>query len=761
MTFQPKKLSLVGIALLVASIALIFLSKLAVNQVAFNLFLMSSFTDVAALNMYTLLFAVAGYVLMAAGAALFVYVAWRSRFVVDAPTVKRQLRVLIVAVAVLLVTLSLFCTQVASANSLATTGYYLATPYSPYDWLIGKFSTGTTYAINGSNWANMMTWPTPAPWADYAGNSSAVIEAALAASTAGTVYLKEVAFDYDCTIPANVQVIENLNGLTRVFVDDSESQGSPYTVSVDTVNPTFYTVQDCADRYIISWTSTNASYVFNSALATNNKVHVKDGIYTIKTTICPSNGSSLIGESWNTKLVRDASLADSIIAVGRNIGSYASTSNVTISNIELDGNKAAGGVEAGDIVKCKGVYAVSFGASRTWANMSLMGFNNVFDKIYAHDCFAEGLSTDYQVNMTLSDCIASNNNWGDIAFYATTKSSMINCRTYNGELSGFNCEGLINSTIINCMSYGHSEYAGIDLVQTNADYPVTGNVISGFISDGDKYGILLIGYSATSTANYNTFSDINTVNSVLNGIYTSYADNNAFSNINMKKTGEYSFYLLNSHINNIAGLTILGSLNYSLVLSGSNYNTISGVNIVNSTSNSIYLSYSNSNAFSAIDITNSTSHAFATTHADYNTFSSLNVRTTGFYGFYMLYSNGNEFSSFNIIGTAQTGIALIASQQNSFSTGRITNCSLAWTNNYNGINLSAASGVNSTKNIFTGVTQDYTGTVTTAKGYNEADIGQDYNVVTSCAFLGETTGATTLGANSQFHLSYNGTSWVS
>lgn len=271
MTFQPKKLSLVGIALLVASFALIFLSKLAVNQVAFNLFLLSSFTDVAALNMYTLLFAVAGYVLMAAGAALFVYVAWRSRFVVDAPTVKRQLRVLIVAVAVLLVTLSLFCTQAASANSLATTGYYLATPYSPYDWLIGNFSSGSYYAINGSNWANMMTWPSPAPWSDYAGNSTQVIEAALAATTAGTVYLKEVPMDYGLTIPANVQVIENVNGLTRVFVASSESVGSPYTISVDTVNPTYYTVQDCADRFIISWTSTVQATVISS-VATNSAV---------------------------------------------------------------------------------------------------------------------------------------------------------------------------------------------------------------------------------------------------------------------------------------------------------------------------------------------------------------------------------------------------------------------------------------------------------------------------------------------------------
>lgn len=285
MTFQPKKLSLVGIALLVASIALIFLSKLAVNQVAFNLFLVSSFTDVAALNMYTLLFAVAGYVLMAAGAALFVYVAWRSRFVVDAPTVKRQLRVLIVAVAVLLVTLSLFCTQAASANSLATTGYYLATPYSPYDWLIGNFSSGSYYAINGSNWANMMTWPTPAPWSDYAGNSTQVIEAALAATTAGSVYLKEVPMDYGLTIPENVQVIESVNGLTRVFIDDAESQGSPYTVSVDTVQTTYYTVQDCADRYIISWTSSNKTSVLVSVAdgaSYGNMVFASTGVFGTK-----------------------------------------------------------------------------------------------------------------------------------------------------------------------------------------------------------------------------------------------------------------------------------------------------------------------------------------------------------------------------------------------------------------------------------------------------------------------------------------------
>lgn len=262
-----QKLNLRSIGLLITSFTvLIVLGRAIVGEIGLVAVLNASWTP-EVLGAFLFALPLVGYATVGLGVAVFVYYGFRTHFQVDKFAVKKQFKKTFVIASLVFCGLflsSLVTTPLVSAGTTATTGYYLATPYSPFDWLVGKYSTGSVYAINGSNWANMMTFPTTT-WASYASNASKVQEYVLGNITAGTVYLKEVAFDYDCTIPANVQVIENVNGLTRTFVDDAESQGSPYTVSVDTVNPTYYTVQDCADRFIISWTSTNATYAAQSA----------------------------------------------------------------------------------------------------------------------------------------------------------------------------------------------------------------------------------------------------------------------------------------------------------------------------------------------------------------------------------------------------------------------------------------------------------------------------------------------------------------
>jgi len=273
--FKPNKLSLSGVTLLVLSAVFILAGKPLVNWAAYLALLNGNFIDVASLNAFTFGASIAGYALMAACAAVFLYLGWTSRFHVDRQRVKGQTRrikaAFVVAAVLLMVSPTLFAAPV-SANSMATTGYYLATPYSPYDWLVGNFSSGLVYAINGSSWANMMTFPTPAPWAAYAGNATAVVEAALTATTAGTIYLKEVAYNYSALdVSANVSIIENVNGLIRTFVNSANSQGSPYTISVGSgADDSYYFCQDSADRYVDSFTSTDYGSLMNTAILAAN-----------------------------------------------------------------------------------------------------------------------------------------------------------------------------------------------------------------------------------------------------------------------------------------------------------------------------------------------------------------------------------------------------------------------------------------------------------------------------------------------------------
>jgi hypothetical protein len=220
---------------------------------------------------------IATVITMAFSVGLFGLIVYRTRLRANSLLLRRQLlRSTVVGTVVFfligLVVSGVVSVPLAQAELSAATGtYFLAVPPSTFDWLIGQFSSGTYYAINGSSWddpLNVYQWigggESSAPWAAYKNDASAVEELCLAATSSGTIYLKEVPFDYNLTIPADVQVIENMNGLTRVFIDATETVGGPYTVAADTVNSGYYLVQDRDNRYIDTFTSGNVSYTINS-----------------------------------------------------------------------------------------------------------------------------------------------------------------------------------------------------------------------------------------------------------------------------------------------------------------------------------------------------------------------------------------------------------------------------------------------------------------------------------------------------------------
>ena len=187
---------------------------------------------------------------------------------------RRLLKPLVVASTLLLVGLmvsSLVYVPLVKAETTAVSGYYLARPIPGADWYLGKLSDGTFYAINGSSWNDLTAvepWQSVAPWASFASSSSDLEQHALASLTYGEVYLKEVPFSLALmsSIPANVQVVDNINGVTYTYVNPSSSLGSPYTVSVGQGNNAgYYVAVDSGSR--VCWASVNANSVFTSVFA--------------------------------------------------------------------------------------------------------------------------------------------------------------------------------------------------------------------------------------------------------------------------------------------------------------------------------------------------------------------------------------------------------------------------------------------------------------------------------------------------------------
>jgi hypothetical protein len=213
-----------------------------------------------------------------------------------------------------------------------TQGYKITISMSYYDWWIGVLSTGLYFAMNGSD-GNMLTfvepWQNPAPWAAYASNYTALTEQVLAYVTFGTVYMKEVPFDYNLTIPENIQVIENVNGLTRIFVSNSSSEGSQYTVSRDTVNNGYYMCQDSAGRYINTWTSTNFTALFNSVASLGGVLSLDSGEYIRNGTLKIVNPLVCKGAGTSTHITTLYSEASPFINV--------MSSNVTVQDMALEG----------------------------------------------------------------------------------------------------------------------------------------------------------------------------------------------------------------------------------------------------------------------------------------------------------------------------------------------------------------------------------------------------------------------------------------
>lgn len=193
----------------------------------------------------------------------------RSRLKVDSSKIKRQIiKVAVLAFVVLMLVGAIFLeVPVAKAESVATTSFILGFPLPIADYYIGKSSTDSYFAINGSNWVNLMFDVGTKTWTSYSSNYTKVEQLVLGQVSSGTVYLKEVPFNLTLmsSIPANVSVICSIDGVICTYINPVSSLGSPYTVSIGSGNNVGdYVVTDSGNRILLA--SPNASFAIQSAV---------------------------------------------------------------------------------------------------------------------------------------------------------------------------------------------------------------------------------------------------------------------------------------------------------------------------------------------------------------------------------------------------------------------------------------------------------------------------------------------------------------
>jgi hypothetical protein len=204
------------------------------------------------------------------GLAAIVCVGVYTRFKLNASVTKRQIIKLSTVCTLLLCFAMVAEVPMTKAATIATGGYILDTPLPIADWYIGKYSNGNYFAINGSNWDNLVAGIGSTAWAAYTGNYTKIEELVLAATTSGTVYLKEVPFNIALSVPSNVNIIQNLNGVTQTFSGPTQAtdkstillaQPSGATEYVDIhSSPSLGIWDDAASTFLLSNGTTGLIY---------------------------------------------------------------------------------------------------------------------------------------------------------------------------------------------------------------------------------------------------------------------------------------------------------------------------------------------------------------------------------------------------------------------------------------------------------------------------------------------------------------------
>ncbi len=108
----------------------------------------------------------------------------------------------------------------------------------------------------------------------FGGDNGAVEAAVYASGVVGQVVLAGVRHSYVNSVPVGVFVVEHFGGAVRSFVNVADSRGSPYIISVDSVEEGYYLAQDSQLSIIDGWTSTDCGITANNV---TDALHTKVG----------------------------------------------------------------------------------------------------------------------------------------------------------------------------------------------------------------------------------------------------------------------------------------------------------------------------------------------------------------------------------------------------------------------------------------------------------------------------------------------------
>ncbi len=289
-------------------------------------------------------------------------------------------------------------------------------------------------------------------------------------TTQGVVYCKNFAHNYSLTVPAQVSVKDSYNGTERTFCNSADSTGSPYTISVDeTTGSTYYLAQDSAGRYINSFTSTNASFVLNTAIANGDSIYISSGTYDIDSPLIIGLNKKIYGFSpfgIATTVINNTGLGNAI--------------NITDGYVTLEDLVICG---AGDGTGAYGVYATKL-------------VQSTFMRLYVYGHGLEGVyGAAESYNFRMRDCIVSFNFGGGIYLF-DAYGSIIDGNILQGNALGNDdghrsgiyvkdSEGVVisNNVIENIGSEDDYVFEGIWAHSTGAAEIRSTKIISNYITD--------------------------------------------------------------------------------------------------------------------------------------------------------------------------------------------------------------------------------------------------------------------------------------
>jgi parallel beta-helix repeat protein len=248
------------------------------------------------------------------GASILAVLFIRSRGHINKKLTKTQL-VNVSTIFTVITVVSMVCaTPAAQAATTATTGFVLDVPFSDFAYLIGHFGNpvvmGAYYVINGSDWDALTTGGGSTEWSAYANNSTKLAELCLANTGGnGTIVMVDVYFPLELmdSIPANVTVRCQVNGVTTEFTNPANSQGSPYTIRVGQgVTSGYYTAEDAKGRICYASTAWNTVFAALNVMQ-NIQINIAAGTYLSSTTGTQPDlgeGNHVIGAGFSNTIIR-------------------------------------------------------------------------------------------------------------------------------------------------------------------------------------------------------------------------------------------------------------------------------------------------------------------------------------------------------------------------------------------------------------------------------------------------------------------------